>query len=767
MLIPLAVGSLAGTSVFHLLSTLPHPLHVVGVFCGCLLVVIPCIWFTNKQVQQSCLIILLAGLLGFSWTYFQAHKILLWHLPQEDIQQLISIRGKVEGITQWQEKTLRFDILVSEYAGQPLPHQAVKMRLYWKNAKILLTEGDNLQAKVKLKAPWHLANPGSVDQQKQFFLERIRAIGTVVVLEEHHPKSGYTLTKWRQHLNDRLQEVLGEKPFLGVIQATTLGIYKNITPEQWQVFQATGTTHAIAISGLHISFIAMLYSGFITFIVRRFQILTNYYPASCYGALGALLGSFGYCALAGFSIPTQRAFMMVMIALLALLKRQPIFSWQSLAYACLGVLAIDPLAPLQLGFWLSFGCVAALIYGSTHVDVGGWWRKRVIPQCVVFLGLLPLCSFFFQQISLCSPLANTLVLPLIDLVVVPASLIGLILMTFSSTLAGWCLCLAHCALELTWWILEKLSQIPFNMWQQGEQPRFYILLALIAAFCALAPKGLSGRGFCWLGFLPIIFYRTPILDKGHCVFTLLDVGQGLAAVVQTQHHTLLYDAGPQYGKQSDAGQRVIIPFLQAQHIKKIDRAIISHGDLDHRAGLARLYPWIIGEILSSEPSRIKYPSQRCVAGESWEWDGVKFAILSPFSFTDKKRNNLSCVLKVSTLHHSILLTGDIEQRAENNLLARVSDNLPSTILVVPHHGSLTSSSDAFIKKVLPEYALYPVGKTNRYGFPKPAVLKRYEEIGSQNLLVSETGALMFQLNGSERLAAPLCWREKSHRYWHS
>jgi len=765
MLIPLAFGSLIGASTLNCLSTLPHLEYVIGVFLGSIFVITPCIWFSNKESLRKMLILLLASIAGFSWASFQALQKRLWQLPIEDIQRPVSICGKVIGISLWHEKLLRLDVEINNYDGKTLTHEA-KIRLYWKNPKIFFMDGDNLCATVKLKAPWRFANPGSFDQEKQYFLEGIHADGKLVMLQHYHISSKHSLTRWRQQLNAKMQEILKDKPFLGVIQATTLGIYKNITPEQWAVFQATGTTHAIAISGLHITFIATLFSSLITFVTRRFQVLTNVFPAKCYGAIAALLSAFCYSALAGFSIPTQRAFIMVVISLFALLKRQPIFSWESLALAWLGILCVDPLATLQIGFWLSFGCVAALIYGNTHASTLPFWQKWIVPQIIVFIGLLPLCSFFFQQIPLFSPLANMIVLPLMDSVVVPASLIGLLLMNISPSCALWSFSIAHELLGVVWWLLEKIASLPFNMWQQGHIPWLYLGFAAIAALFLLSPKGLPGRQFCWLGFLPMVFYQAPMLNDGECRFTLLDVGQGLAAVIQTKHHALLYDAGPQYGKESDAGGRIIVPFLHSQHIKSLDKIIISHSDLDHRAGLNGLRLLPVGEILSSEPARLTQFSRACMTGESWEWDGVVFTLLAPdASFKDKKRNNLSCVLKVATKHHSLLLTGDIEERAEKQLVKEQGGALQSNILVVPHHGSLTSSSKNFIEKVSPQYALFPVGLANQYGFPKQAVLQRYEEISSQNLLTWQTGALMFALK-DEALMPPICWREASRRYWH-
>ncbi len=264
-----------------------------------------------------------------------------------------------------------------------------------------------------------------------------------------------------------------------------------------------------------------------------------------------------------------------------------------------------------------------------------------------------------------------------------------------------------------------------------------------------------------LCLLPILLYEPPPLKEGEYVFSLLDVGQGLSACIKTRDHALLFDTGP-----VAAGAQAILPFLRASHIKTLDKVIISHSDLDHRGGLVAIPQEAIGELLTSEPQRLTQAATKCLAGQNWEWNGVKFSILNPSELLSKNRNNLSCVLKVSSPEHSVLIAGDIERQAEQRLLDNEANALESSILVVPHHGSLTSSSLDFIQAVKPKYALFAVGLANQYGFPKQAVIQRYEEAGAKNLLVSQTGALVFHLGKETELISPLSWRAHTRRYWH-
>lgn len=731
-------------------------LALLGIGCG--------YYWLRKKAARLMILILLAAVLGFQWAYWHARKKLAWSMPVSDIQIPLEVTGKVVGIPQLSSSGLRFDLQITHYNHQAI-NLEVKIRLFWQNPTKTLSEGDSLQAQVQLKPPWHLANPGSFDLEKQFFIEGIRATGRLLNLQNYQPNPHFNLNRLRQELNNRMSLLLAEKPFLGVIQATTLGLYQNISPEQWQVFQVTGTSHAIAISGLHISLIALLCFKGMSFLSRRSRYLMLGWPAQCYGAVAAILGALFYAAIAGFSIPTQRSLIMITVAMGSILCRQPMLTWHGLALAWLGIALIDPLAPLQLGFWLSFISVAALIYANHSSLSGKSWQQWLRPQWVAFLAILPLTVLFFAQISWLAPLANLLVLPLMNIIVVPASLIALILIPIAPVLAKGALWLAHSALVGVWWVLAKIAQLTWGVSYPGSVPFLYIMSALLGVVFLLAPKGLPAKYLGGLSVAALLIYARPALKPGECYFTLLDVGQGLAAVLQTQHHVLIYDAGPQYGESADAGKRIIIPYLNTLGIRAIDKVVISHSDLDHRGGLASFRSLAIADIVSSEPQRLNVPARLCQAGESWEWDGVRFTFLHPIE-TYQRRNDLSCVLKVQTRYHSILLTGDIEKTAEKKLIQQYGQALKSAILVVPHHGSLTSSSEDFIAQVSPRYALYPVGMLNQYGFPKLPVLHRYAQHGAINLRVSHTGALIFHLKNEPHLTAPIQWRDTARHYWH-
>jgi competence protein ComEC len=426
------------------------------------------------------------------------------------------------------------------------------------------------------------------------------------------------------------------------------------------------------------------------------------------------------------------------------------------------VLLIDPWAVLAPGFWLSFGAVALLFYVASErlSDTPGWqgaMSRWGLAQWAVSIGTLPLLLLFFQQFSLVSPLANALAIPAISFVVTPLALLAAIL-----PIPG--------LLHLDHWLLAWLMQLlvwlaDFPVYAQPVPPLWSVLLALSGIAWALLPRGFPGR---WLGLLlllPALLSSPERPAPGRVSITVLDVGQGLAVVLQTATKTLLYDTGPLYSAESDAGQRVVLPYLRALGIGKLDTMIVTHGDSDHSGGAASVLAVLpVTQVLSSVP---EITGDRCEAGQSWEWDGVRFSILHPAgdpSDTKKriKSNNLSCVLRVEAGGKSMLLTSDIEAVDEAALIARDPATLKSDVLLVPHHGSKTSSTPAFIAAVGAEKIIYPVGYLNRFGHPRSDVLARYGNVPAWR--TDRDGALTVLLGKGE--ATVTAYRDSRRRYWY-
>ncbi|HFC54351.1 MAG TPA: DNA internalization-related competence protein ComEC/Rec2, partial [Gammaproteobacteria bacterium] len=573
----------------------------------------------------------------------------------------------------------------------------------------------------------------------------------------------------RTRLRRLIAGQIGDHPFSGLVTALAIGERGSIPNRQWDTLAATGTSHLMAISGLHIGLIA----GLAFFLGRYLWTLCGraalIVPAPQAAAALALLLAAAYAALAGFSIPTRRALIMVAAVMVALLLRRQVTPARALLLALGGVLLMDPVAVVTAGFWLSFAAVAVILYGlGGRLRGTGGWRQWGRVQWVVALGLLPLLALFFQQVPLLSPLANLLAVPWVSMAVVPLTLLGAACVLLYPPLGGWLLGLAADLLGWLWPILEWLAGLDFSRWQPGGEPSSWALAAAaIGILWMLAPRGVPARwvGGVWL--LPLVVAAPQRPAPGEAWFTLLDVGQGLAAVVQTRNHTLVYDTGPKFSDRFDTGAAVVVPFLRNAGVQTVDVLMVGHGDNDHIGGAASLLrSYDVRRILSTVPERLSEGAEPCRRGESWRWDGVRFTILHPEADGTMAGNDASCVLRVESGGGALLLTGDIERRAERELLAEYPRQLAAAILVAPHHGSKSSSQRRFVAAVDPKYVLFPVGYRNRFHHPHPQVARRYREEGALLLDSASLGAIRFRLD-EKGISAPESYRLSARHYWNA
>jgi competence protein ComEC len=483
--------------------------------------------------------------------------------------------------------------------------------------------------------------------------------------------------------------------------------------------------------------------------------------------------AFAYVLLAGFEIPAQRTLYMLTVAAIGLWLGRPGSASVVWLWALAVVLAWDPWATLTPGFWLSFGAVGLLLYiGVGRIGGASKWREAIRAQSAITLGLIPLMLVLFQQISIVSPLANAVAIPVVTFIVVP--------LTLASIGVPWdvLLIIAHQTFAWVALLLEWLSTMPAAVWQQHAPGIFAAVAGMLGVLWLLAPRGVPGRslGLIWLAPLFIIVPVLPAM--GAFRVTVLDVGQGLAVLVQTHAHSLLYDTGPRFSETADAGNRIIAPLLRANGVARLDGMVVSHQDNDHSGGALSLLQtvpveWVASSLKTDHPivrarAERGEAAWRCLAGQQWTWDGVEFAMLHPVDANyvnpKLKSNDLSCVLRVSNAAGSALLTGDIEARTESDLIRREPTRLRSDVLVVPHHGSRTSSTSAFIASVRPEVAAFTPGYRNRFNHPRPEIVERYVAAGVRNYRTDYDGALTFTFDEG---ASHVPRRERAHdaRYW--
>lgn len=523
--------------------------------------------------------------------------------------------------------------------------------------------------------------------------------------------------------------------------------------------------------------IAALVAGLVHFLWRHSffigESLPLRLPAPKAASLAGLLAALLYVALAGFGIPAQRTLLMLAVGTLAVWSGLLLPASRVLCCALLAVLLFDPWAVLWPGFWLSFGAIACILFsadGRHEAGTGSGWRQALAgaarTQLAVTAGLLPLTLLLFGQLSLVSPLANALAIPAVSFIVTPLSLLGSVL---PEPLCGWLLGLAHAVFSLLVSWLDTLAGTSFAVWQAPLPGTLETAVAIAGALWLLAPRGWPLRWVGALAWLPLLAALPSAPVRGIWI-TAFDIGQGNAVLVETPNFRLLYDTGPAYSAASDGASRVILPYLRARGIQRLDGLVISHSDRDHSGGARTLMKALpVGWVASSLP--VGHPlldsrHARCVAGQRWQWDGVEFEFLHPLSAegAEPKPNARSCVLKVAVGAQAVLLAGDIEAPQERALLARAADRLQADVLLAPHHGSGTSSTPAFLDAVAPTWALFQVGYRNRYRHPKAEVVARYNARGIHVLRSDSSGAVSVRMDGARAVIERAC---ESPKYWSS
>jgi competence protein ComEC len=708
---------------------------------------------------------LLFLVMGVLWAVVFAMMRLADQLPEAQEGIDIAISGYVADLPEQDERRTRFDFIVQSSA-QKLPRL---LRLNWYYPEQPIKAGQRWSFTVKLKRPHGSFNPGGFDYERWLFTEGIAATGYIrpspkpVLLGE---VSAWThIALWRQIITDSLSVIANDCTHLGLIKALTIGDGSGISQHEWEVFRKTGTTHLVVISGSHVGLIAGLVYVLVLKLWARTGLLA--YSPQRMAALAAMLTSVFYAGLAGFSVPTQRSVIMLTVVMLAISFQRNTRPFNTLAIALLLVMIVDPLAALSAGFWLSFLAVSLIIYTvSARLGSFGYVLEVIKINWATSVGLAPLLLFFFQQVSLISPLANFIAVPVISILVVPVALIGVLLMFTVPIIAHGLFIAVDGVLQGLWWLLSVLAEFPLAAINHAQPSIWALLFALPGILLMLAPAGMPARWLSAVMFLPLIFTAPKLPPIGEIKLTVLDVGQGLSVVVQTTHHSLVYDAGAKFSAESDIGQSTLLPFLRQQGNQQLDMLIISHSDNDHIGGAVSLLRGMpTQQVFTSAMQQLSaYAPKICVAGQTWVWDEVSFTMLSPRQSFASDNDN-SCVLKIQSKQGSVLLVSDIEISAESWLVETYGHELKSDILLAPHHGSKTSSSLSFLQAVQPKYILISAGYKNQFGHPHAISLQRYEQMDALWWNTADKGALM--LSEKENNWNIQSWRDDNGKYWNN
>lgn len=747
--------------------------------------------------------------LGFAWAGLFAQHYLAYELPKDWEGRDVTVIGTIDSLPYYFERGVRFHFAVERIVdngnGGAMPALPSRLALSWYSAFQMdalqavgkVQPGERWQLTVRLRRPHGNANPHGFDYEVWLLEQNLRATGYVrpdrraslknKKLDDFVLTFGNVVERSRAWLRGRIHAALPDKEYAGVIVALVIGDQRAVSQSDWKVFNRTGIGHLVSISGMHITMIAGLFAAIMLALWRRsFFTRANLplvLPAQKAAALAGAATALLYVSLAGFGVPAQRTLYMLTVVALALWFGR-ITSVSHVLCAALGVVVLlDPWAVLWPGFWLSFGAVAIILYasvGRAHAQAGPasshpqrWTaalKTATHTQYVVTLGLVPLTVLLFGQISLVSPIANAIAIPLISFLVTPLSLAGSVL---PAPVAGWTLGFAHLLVEWLARCLYWLSEFSAAVWNAPIPAWWAFLAALAGTVWMLAPAGWPVRWMGLAGLLPLLLNTAIHPKEGEMWVTAFDVGQGTALLIETPHHRLLYDTGPAYSPESDGGNRVILPYLKARGIHKLDAVIVSHSDVDHAGGALSILDEIsVGWTSSSLPFEHRVVAhapnhQRCEAGQAWDWDGIRFEMLHPapasYDNAKWKPNARSCTLKITLGTQSILLAGDIEAAQEAELVENDPDLLRASVLLAPHHGSGTSSTLPFLNAVQPEIALFQVGYRNRYRHPKAEVFERYGRLGIRRLRTDDSGAVTLRFGSRIDIAE---YRTEHARYWY-
>ena len=800
--LPFALAAFAaGAVLLQWQPVLPSIALWFGIATGVALQAIALTSLANRRHAlcsiAPALLIAASGALGFAYAAWRADLRLADVLaPQWEGQDIVLV-GVIDDIPKMSSRGARFTFAVErvETAGAEVPP---RITLSWYSQARKdgpgddvpnLVAGERWRLKVRLKRPHGTVNPHGFDVEAWLLENGLRATGYVrddsanARVDAFVGRPGDYVERVRTAVRDRIMAALGDAPYAGVIVALAIGEERAIPDAQWRVFNRTGITHLISISGLHVTVFAALAGGIGFALARRSVRLTSRLPARRMAAVVGVVAATLYVLLAGAQVPAVRTLVMLQVAALGLWLARPGTALVVWLWALVAVLVWDPWSGFSPGFWLSFGAVGLLLYahaGRLRPSAASTRSGRALhalraatrTQALVTIGLVPGTLAIFQQVSLVSPIANAIAIPVVTFLVVPLALAGIVL-PFDFPWQG-----AHAVFAALMVALDALARAPAAVWQQHAPPAWTIVAALAGIAWLAAPRGVPGRILGFVALLPLFVVTSDAPAPGTFRLMVLDVGQGLAVVITTHRHALLYDTGPRYHEEADAGGRIVAPYLRAAGIRHLDAMIVTHQDSDHSGGALSVLAavpvdWLASSLPDDHAILAQRASdggaaQRCETGQRWEWDGVRFVVLQPgpqhYANPRLKPNDLSCVVRVESAFGTALLTGDLEARGELELVRAVPELLKADLLVVPHHGSMTSSTPDFIAAVAPETAVFTPGYRNRFGHPRAEVAARYDTAGITTFRTDLDGALSFTFApGAAR--TPRVWRSVDRRYW--
>ena len=718
---------------------------------------------------------LLALATGYLWAAFVAHvQMGVWDSVTVERRD-VEVTGTVRGLPDVDSRRTRFEFRVLDSAHASLA--GTRLRLSWYGVDAAPSPGSVWRLTVRIRRPRGWRNPGGSDYEGRLLADRIVATGYVRAGERVGSAPAFSLARVdmvRADLARWIRSALDGYGSEGLVRALAIGDRSGLSEDRWRTLRVTGIAHLMAISGLHVGMAA----GAAYWLALRAWTLVPraalLVPAPQLAGVVAMLAAFAYALLAGLALPTQRALLMLGVLFASRLARRCVPHSYSLALALIAVLVFDPHSVRAPGFWLSFVAVAAIVTAlSTRPaadmrTISGRLRMVVTVQIAVTVGLAPVTLIVFAEQSVVSPLVNALVIPLVGILVVPVVLLGLLAGAVHPPAGEAMLAAAAWVLDALWPAIEWIAAHAVMLRAPGEIGAWQLAAAVAGVLIVLAPRGLAPR---WLGLvwmLPMLVMRPAPVEVGAWRMTVLDVGHGLSVVVETARHVLVYDTGPPVGIRLDAVALAVLPYLAHRGHDSVDRVVLSHGDADHVGGYRRLAGAVpIGATIANGAVGPHEPDLSCEAGVEWDWDGVSFEVLHPLRERTGFDNAHSCVIRIASSGGSVLLTGDVESAGEHALVARSGSRLASDILVVPHHGSRTSSTRRFLESVSPSIGIFSASEHERFRLPHPEVVSRYVRAGIATYSTSRCGAVTVESRPGGAPRVTRVERDAGRRYWHA
>ncbi len=649
----------------------------------------------------------------------------------------------------------------SKFSFKVENHTINNVLVSWYNNTQSLEAGQRWQLELKLKPIHGYRNIGSFDYSKWLFRNGYDATATVKsakLLTTNTVSLSSFINNLRAKIAGLVDENFDSTRVKGLIQALTIGDKSLIEFSDSQLFQQTGTSHLIAISGLHIGLIA-----FVGILLGRlcFNVFAHEnFNRSNYEALFAIVFALIYASLAGLSIPTIRALVMVAVFSLSYVFKQQVNRWQAWSIAMLIVLTFDPFSVLDIGFWFSFGAVAVLMFTFTgRIYNNTLFVSFIKAQLVILVGLMPMMVIVFQKVNLLTPIANLFALPLASILLIPLLFLSLFFSLFSKTLAEFLFSIVEELSLSLFSILDYLQQYAFLSITPHNITSYTLILLVLVTVFLLLPRLFRWRYVALFLLIPLFTVKQNKFLENEFQVNVLDVGQGLAVIIKSRNHLLIYDVGAKFESGFSLANSVILPYLLNQGVTSVDTIVISHSDNDHAGGIDDIIDSYSDSTLLGVRNK-----QGCVYPKSWNWDGVDFMVLSPLSNYPYLKNNSSCVIKISSSYGSILLTGDIEEPVEYRLVNKFPKLISNDVLVIPHHGSRTSSSAGFVKHVNPRIAINSSGFANQFNHPHPVIKQRYVDNKIQFYDTQEEG--MIEIKFASNGIKVESYKEENRHFWY-